>query len=302
MSYKEWKQKWNAEYNARPEVKEKKRLYAQRPENKLKEKLRKQKYNQRPEVKARNLARQNTPEAKEKKRLYSQKPEVKKRHKLSIEKYKEKNKDLVKAWAKAYSEKKKIDPEAIRKRKEYEKKRYQNPEYQRSKKEYVKNNISRIREYRKQYALKKKDSLAQKRKQRRLTDSHYKLKLALRSRLSNAVRRHQKCNSTLNLLGCDIDFLKRHLESQFKEGMSWDNWSTHGWHIDHIVPFGQFDLSDPIHQIAACNWRNLQPLWAKNNHSKLNKLTSKGSKLKSNLLSVAKEIYSKQCGLTIRSI
>jgi hypothetical protein len=299
MSYKEWKQKWNAEYNARPDVKEKKRLHAQRPENKLKEKLRKQKYNQRPEVKERNLARQNTPEAKEKKRLYFQRPEVKERQKLSSKKYREKNKDLVRSWAKAYSEKKKADPEAIRKRKEYEKKRYQNLEYRLRKKEYVENNISKIRKYRKQYSLEKKDDLAHKRKQRRLTDKHYKLKLALRSRLSNAVRRNQKCDSTLNLLGCDIDFLRRHLESQFIDGMTWDNWSTHGWHIDHIVPFGQFDLSDPIQQIAACNWRNLQPLWAKDNHSKLNKLTPKGSKLKSKLLSVAKEIYSKQCSLTV---
>lgn len=37
-------------------------------------------------------------------------------------------------------------------------------------------------------------------------------------------------------LGCSLDELKRHLESQFERGMSWSNYGTHGWQIDHVVP------------------------------------------------------------------
>jgi hypothetical protein len=261
MSYKEWKQKWNAEYSARPDVKEKKRLHAQSPENKLKERLRKQKYNQRPEVKARNLARQNTPEAKEKKRLYFQRPEVKERQKLSSKKYREKNKDLVKEWGRIYREKKKNDPETTRKRKKYEREN--------------------------------KHKILKRRKERLRTDINFKIKTLMRGRVCNALKK-KKLKQTLHLLGCDASFLRNHLESQFVDGMSWNNWSKYGWHVDHIVPFGEFDLSNPVHQIAVCNWRNLRPLWAKDNHEKTDKLTPEGVILKVELLRIAEDIYSKE--------
>lgn len=291
MAQSEWKKKWSAEYNARPDVKEKKRLYAALAENKLKEKLRKQKYSQRPEVKERNRLLRKQPHRVAQRAEYEKTEGAKQSRRLATKKYKEKNPDKVKAWAKVSNAKRKQDPEFQAKQKEYEKKRYQNPEYREKRKEYVKENEARIREYRKQYALENKERLAQKRKQRRVRDNHYKLKTALRSRLANAVRRNQKFDKTLNLLGCGIDYLKTHLESQFVDGMCWENWSRTGWHIDHIVPFGQFDLSDPVQQIAVCNWRNLRPLWAKKNHEKRDKLTEDGIALKGQLLTLAKDIY-----------
>lgn len=68
------------------------------------------------------------------------------------------------------------------------------------------------------------------------------------------------------LLGCSWEELKKHLELQFQEGMSWDNKSE--WHIDHIIPCAAFDLADPIQQKICFNWRNLQPLWKEDNLSK----------------------------------
>jgi hypothetical protein len=58
------------------------------------------------------------------------------------------------------------------------------------------------------------------------------------------------------------------LESKFQEGMTWDNWSRTGWHIDHILPLDNFDLADPEQLRRACHYTNLQPLWAKDNLSK----------------------------------
>lgn len=298
MVQSERKKKWSAEYNARPDVKERKRLYAQRPENKLKEKLRKQKYNQRPEVKERNRLLRKQPHRIAARAEYEKTERAKQIRRLATKKYKEKNPDKVRAWAKALNAKRKEDPIFKLKQKEYEKKRYQNLEYREKRKEYVKQNKDKIREYRKQYVIENKEKLAQKRKQRRCRDRHYKLKLTLRSRLANAVRRNQKFDKTLNLLGCSVDYLKSHLESQFVDGMCWDNWSKTGWHIDHIVPFGQFDLSDPIQQIAVCNWRNLRPLWARKNHEKRDKLTKDGIALKDQLLTLARDVYSKESSLT----
>jgi len=64
---------------------------------------------------------------------------------------------------------------------------------------------------------------------------------------------------------CKVDELKEYLESQFEEGMTWDNWSRDGWHIDHIVPLSFFDLIDSEQVKKACHYTNLQPLWAEDN-------------------------------------
>ena len=45
--------------------------------------------------------------------------------------------------------------------------------------------------------------------------------------------------------------------------MSWDNYGT--WHIDHILPLSKFDLSKREDFLIACNYKNLQPLWADEN-------------------------------------
>jgi hypothetical protein len=67
------------------------------------------------------------------------------------------------------------------------------------------------------------------------------------------------------MLGCTIDELKAHIESLFKPGMTWANWSFRGWHLDHIKPLEFFDLTDPEQLEQACHFTNLQPLWMSEN-------------------------------------
>lgn len=49
-------------------------------------------------------------------------------------------------------------------------------------------------------------------------------------------------------------------------GMSWNNWSKTGWHIDHIKPLASAEYSEDL--IKLCHYTNLQPLWAEENLSK----------------------------------
>jgi hypothetical protein len=105
-------------------------------------------------------------------------------------------------------------------------------------------------------------------KNRKLTDAEFKLIKTLRSRLSRAIKRQKsnKCDTTIELLGCSISFLKIFLEAKFKEGMTWEN---HGkWHIDHIKPCASFNLLDEEEQKKCFHYTNLQPLWASENLSK----------------------------------
>ena len=78
----------------------------------------------------------------------------------------------------------------------------------------------------------------------------------------------RKSLRTAELVGCSIQELSDHLERNFQDGMSWENYSRRGWHIDHIRPSASFDLEDKEQQKTCNNWRNLLPMWAADNISK----------------------------------
>ena len=99
----------------------------------------------------------------------------------------------------------------------------------------------------------------------RRKSTQFLIRSNLSRRLNVALKNNQKKGSILVMLGCSIPELKKHLESQFQPGMSWDNYGLHGWHIDHIKPLAAFDLTDENQVKQACHYSNLQPLWAEDN-------------------------------------
>jgi len=115
----------------------------------------------------------------------------------------------------------------------------------------------------------------EERRQRYTSDVNFKLSLALRARLNAAIKNGQKAGSAVRDLGCSIEELKLHLESKWQPGMSWNNWSRKGWHIDHVIPISSFNLEDAEELKKACHHSNLQPLWANNNLKKSNKMPSR---------------------------
>lgn len=141
-------------------------------------------------------------------------------------------------------------------------------------KEYRTKNLIKIKNY---YKNNKEKILAQKKqyeKYKRDTDPHFKLIRKLRVRLNKALKSQSsnKCYKTIDLLGITIYDFKKYLESQFKDGMTWDNYSYKGWHIDHIRPCSSFDLTDPEQQKLCFHYTNLQPLWWWENLKKSNKV------------------------------
>ena len=70
------------------------------------------------------------------------------------------------------------------------------------------------------------------------------------------------------MLGVEWEVAKQHIGRQFTKGMNWDN---HGdWHIDHIIPLASAKTPERLKQL--CHYTNLQPLWAKENISKSDKI------------------------------
>jgi hypothetical protein len=128
-----------------------------------------------------------------------------------------------------------------------------------------------VKEYERNYCKKNKDKILMGYRERRLRDPLYRLRAVLRNQLRYILKRKsvpKKC-SVLNLIGCSVSQLKLHIESLWKEGMTWEN---HGkWHIDHIRPCISFDFSDPAEQAKCFHFSNLQPLWAEENQRKSGK-------------------------------
>ena len=141
-------------------------------------------------------------------------------------------------------------------------------------KAYYKANREKMRAHNKVYYEKNSTKVNARKKAYLASNPQAKAALNLRNRIGHALRAANATKSarTIELLGASIEEVRAHLEAQFKLGMTWDNWSFEGWHIDHIKPCASFDLTDPEQQKACFHYSNLQPLWAEDNFSKNDRL------------------------------
>lgn len=147
--------------------------------------------------------------------------------------------------------------------KEYVKKRNKNKEFLEERRKKARKYYYDNKENRLKYSKKYYTEYANERKKH---DIQFKITCLLRDRLSKAILNKSKTGSAIRDLGCSISEFKKHIESKFKPGMTWEN---HGeWHIDHIIPLASFDLTDRKQVKKACNYKNLQPLWAEENLKK----------------------------------
>ena len=92
----------------------------------------------------------------------------------------------------------------------------------------------------------------------------------MRGRVYSAIKYFSPNNPknlhTMEYVGCDINTLRDHLETQLKDGMTWENQGE--WHIDHIKPCASFDITKEDERMKCFNYTNLQPLWGTENMSK----------------------------------
>jgi hypothetical protein len=97
------------------------------------------------------------------------------------------------------------------------------------------------------------------------TDPEFRLRKLLRRHSTRINRPNRKAGTSVAYLGCTIAEAKRHIESLWAPGMTWENHSLHGWHIDHVIPLAAFDFTDEEQAKKALHYTNLQPMWAKDN-------------------------------------
>ena len=134
--------------------------------------------------------------------------------------------------------------------------------------QYYLQNREAVLKYSRAWAKKNREEINRKNRERRRGNINYNVRSRLNNQLKRALAGNTKTESIVLLLGCSMKEFVSHMESQFSEGMSWDNYGRYGWHIDHIKPCASFNLADPLQQKECFHYTNLQPLWCKDNMRK----------------------------------
>lgn len=138
------------------------------------------------------------------------------------------------------------------------------------KKEYRKDNADKISEKGKEYYHKSKKRRNDRFKERMATDPVFRLKKTIKCLVYDSFRKNNftKNGRTESIIGVSFLEFKEYIESKFQEGMSWEN---HGeWHLDHIIPISMAKNEQKV--IELNHYSNFQPLWAKDNLKKSNKI------------------------------
>jgi hypothetical protein len=145
-------------------------------------------------------------------------------------------------------------------------------------KEWSRDNRGRLRETHKKWRDSNKEHLDKYRRDyernRRRIDPKYRLGVRTRTAVYTCLKERNvaKYRSTFELLGYTLEELMIHLEKQFTEGMTWDNYGE--WHVDHKVPMTSFNFETTEDKEFKLCWslENLQPLWGSDNLSKGTKI------------------------------
>jgi hypothetical protein len=164
--------------------------------------------------------------------------------KISDKKYRQKNKQRLDEYTKIWYE--------------------QNKEYRKEYlKEYREKNIDKIRGIKRNYE-----------KTRKHNDPLYKLIANFRTAIYQVLKENnvQKNGHYFNILQYTPNDLINHLENQFTENMTWDNYGE--WHVDHIKPITYFKISEIGDDEFMKCWslNNLQPMWGQENIRKSNNI------------------------------
>jgi len=195
------------------------------------------------------------------------------RIKEKVREYQLKNPDKIKELKKIYREENK---EKVR---NYERAyRIKNKE---KIKKYREKNKGKIREHAEIYNRENREKIRERKREpdrlyakKRSNNPIYRLNHNLSTNIRKSLEGNKNGRHWEDLVGYTQIRLKEHLEKQFKDGMTWENYGRNGWTIDHKIPISIFNITSTKCKGFKAAWKleNLQPLWAGENSKKKNKL------------------------------
>jgi HNH endonuclease. len=186
--------------------------------------------------------------------------------------YYQKNIEYIKEKTKNYSE---INKEKIKENREIKKEKInENSKKWREKnkdriKNYYQENKDKINEQRKLYKDHNRKKINTYFKNKRNSNSLFKLKTNIRTLVNSSFRSIgiKKNSKTEQILGCTIEEFKQYIESQFEPWMNWNNYGNWNgtpteqntaWDIDHIIPTSVAVTENEL--IKLNHYTNLKPL------------------------------------------
>jgi hypothetical protein len=177
-----------------------------------------------------------------------------------------KNKELIKAKSREYYRTHKEE------RSNYMKQwKKDNPEkVKEEKKRYRENHKQEIKEYNKNRSRERNE----RKKERKRTEPKFALDERISKQFWTALKKKKNSKKWEEMAGYSLDELYNHINSKFRDGMTWEKFLEGKIEIDHIIPKKYFIYETPLDiEFKSCwSLENLQPLWAFENSSKGDKL------------------------------
>jgi hypothetical protein len=130
-------------------------------------------------------------------------------------------------------------------------------------------NKKRCREYYQRHKI----EILMKIREKLRTDIKFRLDHNMGTSIRLALKHKKAGRKWEKLVGYTLEDLMKHLEKQFDNKMTWNNYGSY-WEIDHIIPKSYFKYINPEDEDFKKCWalENLQPLERSLNRSKRNKL------------------------------
>jgi hypothetical protein len=160
--------------------------------------------------------------------------------------------------------------------------KYATDEYKERQEKWRAENHDKVKGYKRKWNRDNRDYRNEWERERCKTDPCYRLRRSV-SRSVNIALKHtdgsKGGSSTFEYLPYTLQALREHLENQFEDWMTWDNWGVpkdgeRTWHIDHIHPQSllPYDTLDHPNFLKCWSLSNLRPMDAIENIQKGNKL------------------------------
>lgn len=123
---------------------------------------------------------------------------------------------------------------------------------------WVENNSERRTEQKVRSREKNREKRNARQREQHATDPRARLDRAMGKAIWKMLKGGKGGRSWKTLVDFSLEELVAHLELQFRDGMTWDNYGPH-WHVDHIYPKSKCSFEEA--------WRlsNLQPLLVEEN-------------------------------------
>jgi hypothetical protein len=145
-------------------------------------------------------------------------------------------------------------------------------------KKWSENNKEYLTEYHKKWRTENVDKLRKTKRDyernRKASDPAYKLIANFRTAIYQVLKENnvEKNKHYFDILQYSPEELISHLEEQFTDSMTWENYGE--WHVDHKTPISSFNFEsiDDDSFMECWSLENLQPMWGKENIVKGSKL------------------------------